>query len=64
MAGEPRLPTPQQVLDLAKGFGFDMSLEEAGRHAAMMAGVASAYQHIDAMPERRPPVKVPRPGGS
>ena len=63
MAGEPRLPTPQQVLDLAKGFGFDMSLEEAGRHAAMMAGVASAYQHIDAMPERRPPVKYSRPPG-
>lgn len=51
------------VLDIAGGFGFDLSLEDAQSFAGLMAGMKPSYDRVDALVAPTLPVKYPRGPG-
>jgi amidase len=53
----------RKVLELARGFGFEFSPEEAATHAKMIGAGMVAYQRLDELPEFKLPVKYPRSPG-
>ncbi len=38
MAAGPRAPSARQILGIARDYGLDMTLAEAGEHVALMGG--------------------------
>jgi amidase len=56
-------PSALQVLEIAAGFGIDLSNEDAKSFADLMGGLTAAYDRLDAMAEPTLPVKYPRTPG-
>lgn len=63
MATGPRLPSVAEIVDLATGFGIEMSETEAASYQRLMTGALRAYRRIDELTEVLPPVKYPRDPG-
>ncbi len=63
MAAGPRAPSARQILEIARDYGLDMTLAEAGEHVALMGGAIAAYRRIEDLPTVRPPVKYARSSG-
>jgi amidase len=58
-----RLPTVEQLLDLAHGFGMNMDFEEARSFQEIMKGPLASYARVDELVEPKLPVKYPRDAG-
>jgi amidase len=57
-------PNPEQVLEIADSFGFDLSAEDAVSFAGLIEGVKPSYDRLDELVEPSLPVKYPRGPGS
>lgn len=55
MATGPRLPSVAEILELATGFGIEMSETEAASYQRLMTGALRAYRRIDELTEVLPP---------
>src|SRR6267154_1592179 len=58
-----RLPTIEQLLEIAGSFGMTLSSEDAASFRGLMAGSIAAYNRLDELPEPKLPVKYPRSSG-
>lgn len=58
--GTLKLPTIDQLRDVAKDLGITMTDDELGAHRASLEGGIAAYNLIDQMPDELPPVTYPR----
>ncbi len=58
-----RLPTVDQVLEIAKSFGMTLTAEDAASFRGLMAGSIASYNRLDQLPEPKLPVKYPRSPG-
>ncbi|MFO1352848.1 MAG: amidase [Gammaproteobacteria bacterium] len=58
-----RSPSPDQLRQLADGFGMHLSAAELAAFQELFTGAAAAYGVVDAMPDYLPPVKYPRTPG-
>ena len=56
-------PSPEQIEEIARGFGMRLTPADAESFIRCMAGLEAAYTRIDAMAEPRPPVKYARAPG-
>ena len=63
MAIGPNLPNFEQVFEIAKDFGLDLSTDEANTYCKLLQGAIKTYRRLDEMVEFRPPVKYPRTPG-
>ena len=59
----PRLPTVEQIIELARDLGMDMTEAEATSYQTLMKGAVNSYRRIDALEEVKPRVKYPRDPG-
>ncbi len=60
-----RLPSVQQVLELASHFGMEMTPEEAAIYRNLMQGPANAYRRVEEISQfRMPEPSYPRTSGS
>ena len=57
------LPNVKQVLDIAEGFGLELTAEEAESYCTLLQGAVKSYRRLEEMVEFRPPVKYPRDVG-
>jgi len=58
-----RLPTVDQLMDIAGGFGMSLTAEDAASFRGLMAGSVASYNRLDQLPEPKLPVKYPRVPG-
>ena len=58
-----RLPTVEQLLEIAGSFGMTLTSEDAISFRGLMAGSIAAYNRLDELPEPKLPVKYPRSSG-
>src|SRR5579862_4627808 len=58
-----RLPSADQLLEIAQSFGMNLTLEEASSFRGLMAGSIASYNRLDQLPEPKLPVKYPRTPG-
>ena len=58
-----RLPTVDQVLEIAGSFGMTLTAEDAASFRGLMAGSIASYNRLDQLPEPKLPVKYPRTPG-
>lgn len=58
-----RLPTVDQLLDIAGTFGMTLTREDAASFRGLMAGSIAAYNRLDELPEPKLPVTCPRTPG-
>jgi amidase len=56
-------PSAEQILDIAAGFGMDLTCEDAQSFVKLMAGLKASYDHLDTLIEPKLPVKYPRTPG-
>jgi amidase len=56
-------PSPEQILDLAAGFGINLTREDAESFARLMDGLRTSYDHLDRLVEPRLPVNYARTPG-
>ncbi|MSO73843.1 MAG: amidase [Alphaproteobacteria bacterium] len=63
MAHGAELPSVREVLELAEGFGIEMSEAEAASYRGLMQGPMASYRRLEEIPEFRPPVKYKRDSG-
>jgi amidase len=56
----PRLPSVDQVLDMAKSFGMSLDRDDAASFRGLMVGAIASYARLDELPEPKLPVKYPR----
>jgi amidase len=56
-------PNAKQILDIAAGFGMDLTCEGAQSFVKLMVGLKSSYDRLDALVEPRLLVKYPRTPG-
>jgi len=56
----PRLPSPDEVFELAARFGIRLSEEDAASFRGLMGGVLASYTRLDELPEPKLPVRYPR----
>ena len=63
MPSGANLPSVEQVLDIAGGFGLELSPDEANGYCNLLRGAIKSYRRLDEMVEYRPPVKYPRTVG-
>ena len=59
----PRLPTTEQILDIANDFGMHLDREDAESFRGLMAGSMASYARLDQLAEPKLPVKYPRTPG-
>jgi amidase len=59
----PRLPTLEQVLDIAESCGMHLTHEDAASFHCMMTGSIASYARLDELAEPKLPVKYPRAPG-
>lgn len=62
--GTVRLPSIEQLRDVALDLGFSMSDDELTMHRAALASGVEAYNLVDQMPDELPAVRYPRLPGS
>jgi amidase len=58
-----RLPSVDQVLEIARSFGMTLTSEDAASFRGLMAGSIASYNRLDQLPEPKLPVKYPRTPG-
>ena len=58
-----RLPTVEQILEIAEIYGLHLTEEDARSFRGVMAGPIASYRRIDELAEPRPRVKYPREPG-
>jgi amidase len=58
-----RLPTVEQLLEIAGSFGMKLTSEDAASFRGLMTGSIAAYNRLDELPEPKLPVKYPRTSG-
>lgn len=58
-----RLPSVDQVLEIARSFGMTLTSEDAASFRGLMAGSVASYNRLDQLPEPKLPVKYPRTPG-
>jgi amidase len=58
-----RLPTVDQLLEIAGSFGMTLTAEDAASFRGLMAGSIASYNRLDQLPEPKLPVKYPRSPG-
>ncbi len=63
MSTGPRLPTTEEVLHLAQGFGMTLTAEDAVSFRGLMAGSIASYGRLDELAEPKLPVAYPRTPG-
>jgi amidase len=56
-------PTPQEMAEVAKTLGMNLSPRQVEDFLAQMGGTVAAYNLLEAMPEDLPPVRYPRTPG-
>jgi amidase len=61
--GTVKLPSLDQMRDLATDLGLDMSDSELVKHREAVIGSIAAYNLVDQMPDEVPPVTYPRTPG-
>ena len=59
----PRLPTIEQVLDIADFYGMNLDQNDAASFRGLMAGAMASYARLDEMAEPTLPVRYPRTPG-
>ena len=59
----PKPPSPEQVLELARGLDLDLSDEDAASYARVIGAGMPAYRRLEELPEEKPPVRYPRTPG-
>src|SRR5215213_7009661 len=57
-------PSAEQVLEIAKSFGMNLTEADARSVTALMSGVALSYDRLDGMVEPKPKVKYARTTGA
>ncbi|MGO8919628.1 MAG: amidase [Stellaceae bacterium] len=55
-----RLPSVDQLLEIAQSFGMHLTREDAASFRGLMAGSVAAYDRLDQLPEPKLPVRYPR----
>ena len=63
MATGVNLPNVSQILELAEGFGLELTQQDAESYCTLLQGAVKSYRRIDELVEYRPPVKYPRGPG-
>jgi amidase len=58
-----RVPTVDQLLEIAASFGMTLTPEDAASFRGLMAGSISSYNRLDQLPEPKLPVQYPRTPG-
>jgi amidase len=58
-----RVPTVDQLLEIAASFGMTLTPEDAASFRELMAGSISSYNRLDQLPEPKLPVQYPRTPG-
>ncbi len=58
-----RLPSVDQILEIAQSFGMTLTSEDAASFRGLMAGSIASYNRLDQLPEPKLPVKYPRTPG-
>jgi amidase len=58
-----RLPTTEQLMEIAASFGMGLDRQEASSFRGLMAGSITSYNRLDQLPEPKLPVKYPRTPG-
>ncbi|MBV9777759.1 MAG: amidase, partial [Acetobacteraceae bacterium] len=61
--GTVKLPTVEQLRDVAADLGLTMSDAELALHRECLAGSVEAYNAVDQMPDELPEVRYPRAPG-
>jgi amidase len=56
-------PNVKQILEIADGFGLDLTSEDAQSFVGLMAGLKASYDRLDALVEPKLPVLYPRTPG-
>jgi amidase len=56
-------PNAKQILEIADGFGLDLTPEDAQSFVGLMAGLKASYDRLDALIEPKLPVRYPRTPG-
>src|ERR671913_1432322 len=59
----PRLPTIDQILDIAAFYGMNVTAEDAASFRGLMAGPMASYARLDQLAEPKLPVRFPRAPG-
>ena len=59
----PRLPTIDQILDIANSYGMHLTAEDAASFRGLMAGSLASYARLDQLAEPKLPVSYPRAPG-
>src|SRR5205823_2280876 len=59
----PRLPTVEQILDIAAYYKMALTPDDAGSFRSLMAGPIASYSRLDQLVEPKLPVKFPRQPG-
>src|SRR5215813_11581225 len=62
-AMSPRLPTIEQILDIAGFYGMQLTPEDAASFRGLMAGPMASYARLDQLAEPKLPVSYPRAPG-
>jgi amidase len=58
-----RLPSPDELLEIAASFGMTLDAKDAESFRGLMAGSIASYNRLDQLPEPKLPVKYPRTPG-
>src|SRR5437588_49865 len=58
-----RLPSVDQLLEIAGSFGMTLTTEDAASFRGLMSGSIASYNRLDQLPEPKLPVKYPRTPG-
>ena len=59
----PKLPTIDQILNIAEFYGMHLNEEDAASFRGLMAGSMASYARLDELAEPKLPVKYPRAPG-
>ena len=59
----PKIPTVEQIREIADDLGLVLTDETAASFRTLMSGTIESYKRVDIYPEQKLPVKYPRTGG-
>ena len=59
----PKIPTVDQILEIADDLGLELTDELAESFRTLMSGTIESYKVVDTYAERKLPVNYPRTGG-
>jgi amidase len=59
-----RVPSPDEIGDIAAGFSISLSDADTASYSALMKALLLSYERLDVLTEPKPQVKYPRTSGS